>query len=181
MRRSAIVAGMLTLAAALPACAQDGDVADRPDAVDPAAPTTYDLIGRDGNSVGRIELTDGARGVLLQVRAENLEAGAHGLHVHETGVCQPPFRSAGGHYNPDGRAHGFLSPDGPHAGDLTNLVVGEGQSLTLRDVWLPGLSVERLTDDDGTAVVIHSGPDDYLTDPAGAAGERVACAAIVAQ
>lgn len=183
MRRSALIAGVLAGVGAAPACAQE--TAERPAAseAESAAPaaegsTTYDLVGADGTSIGRIELTDAARGVLLQVRAEGLAAGAHGLHVHETGICDPPFDSAGGHHDPEGRSHGFLSEDGPHAGDLPNLVVGEEQSLVVRDVWLRGTSLDVLEAGDGSAVVIHAGTDDYRTDPAGAAGDRVACAAI---
>ena len=182
MRRSALIAGVLAGVGAAPACAQE--TGERPasgtETTESVADgsTTYDLVGTDGTSIGRVEIIDAARGLLLQVRAEGLTAGAHGLHVHETGSCDPPFRSAGGHYDPDGRSHGFLSDDGPHAGDLPNLVVGEGESLVVHDVWVRGLSLGALEEGDGSAIVIHAGPDDYRTDPAGAAGSRVACAAI---
>lgn len=169
--------GTLVIAAALLACAGEG----APDVDQPPERTTaaYDIANAAGETVGRVELLDGAGGLLLKVEVDGLEPGVHGLHVHETGRCEPPFESAGGHYAPAGRAHGLLSEDGPHAGDLPNLVVGDGGDATIAHVWAGGLSVAELTRDDGSALVIHAGPDDYRTDPAGAAGARVACAAIV--
>ncbi|MFW6090095.1 MAG: superoxide dismutase family protein [Gemmatimonadota bacterium] len=139
----------------------------------------YDILGVEGDVIGHVELVDGAGGVLIKAEIEGLVPGEHGFHLHETGRCEPPFTSAGGHYNPDGTVHGLLSEGGPHAGDLPNLVVGEGASIAHGHAFADGLSVAELQEDDGSALVIHAGADDYRTDPAGAAGERVACAAIV--
>jgi Cu-Zn family superoxide dismutase len=98
------------------------------------------------------------------------------------GKCEPPdFASAAGHFNPEGKKHGLLSPQGPHAGDLPNLPVaadGTGQlNYVARGVTL-GSGSGSLFDADGTAVVIHAGPDDHKTDPAGNSGARIACGVI---
>lgn len=181
-------AGALALAVVLSACAREAD--ETPDAIDGRTPETtheeaerktaaYDIANAAGETVGRVDLLDGAGGLLLKVEVDGLEPGEHGLHLHEAGRCEPPFESAGGHYSPAGRSHGLLSDGGPHAGDLPNLVVVGEASNTIAHVWAAGLRVVDLTRDDGSALVIHAGPDDYRTDPAGAAGERVACAAIV--
>lgn len=140
---------------------------------------TYDIVDGDGETVGRVEALDGSGGVLLKVRVEGLEPGLHGLHVHQTGRCEPPaFESAGGHYAPRGRNHGFLSEGGPHAGDLPNLGVEDGGGATTVHVFLDGLTLPELQEDDGSALMFHAGEDDYRTDPSGGSGAQVACAAI---
>lgn len=180
-------AGVLAATVAISACAPDDDPSLEAPDERPAETTNqsaerataaYDISNADGVVVGRLELTDGAGGVLIEAEIDGLEPGEHGFHLHETGRCEPPFESAGGHYAPSGSAHGLLSGGGPHAGDLPNLVVAEGVSTTVTHAWADGVTIDELTAEDGSALVIHAGPDDYRTDPAGAAGDRVACAAI---
>jgi Cu-Zn family superoxide dismutase len=189
-QHEALTAALL-IALTLPACEREGDeTLDATDQMNEGAPRTtdgppattadtYDIVDVEGAVAGRLELLDGAGGLLLKVELDGLEPGEHGIHLHETGRCEPPFESAGGHYNPAGRAHGLLADDGPHAGDLPNLVAGEGATATAAHAWADGLSIGELTRDDGSALVVHAGADDYRTDPAGAAGDRVACAEIV--
>ncbi|MBI3318698.1 MAG: superoxide dismutase family protein, partial [Candidatus Omnitrophica bacterium] len=91
------------------------------------------------------------------------------------------FKSAGGHFNPEGREHGKKNPKGAHAGDLPNLVVGpEGELET--EVLATGVNLGNgprgLLKPQGTSLVIHANPDDETTDPAGSAGARVACGAV---
>lgn len=139
----------------------------------------YDIVSSDDRTIGRAELEDGESGLLLVITVEGLSPGLHGLHLHETGRCEPPdFTSAGGHWAPRGHAHGFLADGGPHAGDLPNLSVPEGAARVEQHVFADGLSIARLRDDDGSALIIHAGADDYRSQPSGAAGARVACAAI---
>lgn len=78
---------------------------------------------RDGDSVGQVTLKQTSNGVLLTAELKNLPEGAHAFHVHEVGECVAPFKSAGGHYNPDDSKHGFLVEGGPHAGDMPNINV----------------------------------------------------------
>ena len=190
MKNHLMLIGALLVSAVAPACAQeveDGENAsvrpsDGADTVDAErASAGYDIVGTEGDVIGRVDLIDGAGGVLLKAEMEGLDPGEHGFHLHETGLCEPPFTSAGGHYNPTDRAHGLLSEGGPHAGDLPNLVVSEDASVAGVHAFADGISVAELQEGDGSALVIHAGPDDYRTDPAGAAGDRVACAAIVAE
>jgi Cu-Zn family superoxide dismutase len=127
--------------------------------------------------VGEATLRDTPHGVLITLSLRDLPPGEHGFHIHETGKCLPPFESAGGHFNPGGKKHGFEDAKGPHAGDLANLVVPESGRVKLEmladDVSLEGK--HALLDGDGAALVIHSGPDDHRTDPAGDSGARIAC------
>ncbi len=139
------------------------------------------LENSSGVSVGSAYFRETPTGVLLRVELTGVTPGTHAMHIHAKGDCQrPTFESASGHLALPGQAHGFLDARGPHAGDLPNIHIGTGGltiEVFLKDVTLrPG---ERtLLDADGAALVIHQGPDDYRTNPAGNAGDRLVCGAI---
>jgi Cu-Zn family superoxide dismutase len=140
------------------------------------------LITGSGAVVGTVTMEQQAGGVAVMVSASGLTPGQHGIHVHAVGRCDPPdFTSAGGHANPTNRQHGLGNPAGPHAGDLPNLTAdGDGKtylSVTTNQFTLtPGRT--SLFDADGAALIIHAQADDQVTDPAGNAGSRVACAVL---
>ncbi len=142
-----------------------------------------DLVGTDGKSRGQVTLTEGPNGVLIQVRAANLAVGEHGFHIHETGSCAPDFSAAGGHYTPGGSGHGFMHPDGPHAGDLPNIhagATGNARADVFTDaVTLAADADNTLFDADGSAIIVHEGRDSYGAE-AGAGG-REACGVIERQ
>lgn len=131
-----------------------------------------------GKAVGTASLRETPHGILIEVALDGVPEGPHALHLHDKGVCQAPFESAGPHWNPKKRKHGFASPQGAHAGDLPNLHVPAGGALE-SEILAPNKKLAELIDGDGTALVIHAKADDHETDPAGAAGDRIACAAIV--
>ena len=187
-----------------------------------------ELMDAEGMSVGEVILRHTPVGTLLHARLRNLPPGAHAFHVHTTGVCEPPFSSSGGHFNPQGKLHGILGPAQQSSDDATplsqravvtardytgdeftltlyfdfdengNLVPGtwraemaEGHVGDMPNIHVPAsgeLEIEILNTDlkldyglfdaDGAAIVIHAGPDDYTSDPAGAAGPRIACGVI---
>jgi Cu-Zn family superoxide dismutase len=146
------------------------------------AATTAIATIRDasGKQVGTANLIDTYSGVLITGEVSGLGLGAHGFHVHAIGKCEAPFTSAGGHFNPAGRQHGYRNAMGPHLGDLPNLETPAAGSLKFEDL-LPGVTLKgtnALLDADGAAIVIHAGRDDYTTDPAGNAGGRIACGVI---
>jgi len=133
------------------------------------------LADAEGNDVGTVELTETHHGTLVVAKLKDLPEGAHAFHVHTTGLCEPPFTSAGGHYNPASAKHGFGAEAGPHAGDMPNLYIPAAGELTI-EVFNANVAVDdSLLDADGAAVVIHAGADDYETDPTGNAGDRIAC------
>jgi Cu-Zn family superoxide dismutase len=141
------------------------------------------LMDTEGRGVGLAYLRQTPRGVLLRLVLNHATPGIHAVHIHETGRCTPPsFESAGQHFNPGAKQHGFLDPDGAHAGDLPNLNVPGTTELTL-EYMIAGVTLEpgprSLLDADGSALVIHAGEDDYMTDPSGSSGERLACGVIV--
>ena len=140
------------------------------------------LLDAEGRTVGEASLRQTSRGVLLTLDLRNATPGIHALHLHDVGMCQPPsFESAGPHVSPARREHGFLNPRGPHEGDLPNITVPSTRALSLEylitDVTLDAGS-RSLLDGNGSAIVIHAGKDDYTSNPAGKAGDRLACGPI---
>ena len=134
-----------------------------------------------GQSLGTITLLETPQGVLLSGDLTHLTPGPHGFHVHGVGKCEPPFTSATGHFNPDGKKHGFHATSGSHAGDLPNLHASlDGKAVV--DMMAQGLSLSggprSVIDQDGSAIVLHAKADDYTADPAGNSGDRIACGVI---
>jgi Cu-Zn family superoxide dismutase len=143
------------------------------------------LLNAQGQKVGEAQLEEAPQGVKITLQVENLPPGTHAFHIHEKGLCEPPnFLTAGGHFNPYHKQHGLKNPAGPHAGDLPNLVVGEDGKETLEAI-ASGITLKQgansLFPPGGTSLVIHAGADDYMTDPAGNAGPRIACGVITKQ
>lgn len=135
-----------------------------------------------GEKIGTATLHEVQGGVKIDMDVSQLPPGIHALHVHAVGKCEgPDFKSAGPHFNPEGKKHGTQNPDGPHAGDLPNFEVGaDGRaktSVVATRVSL-GDGANSLFQSNGTALVIHEKADDDLTDPAGNAGSRIACGAV---
>jgi Cu-Zn family superoxide dismutase len=140
------------------------------------------LADAAGKEVGRVELRQMPNGVLLTLTLKGAPAGERAFHIHEVGKCEPPFDSAGGHFNPEGRKHGMAVPEGAHAGDMPNLHIPANGELVV-EVLNPTITLAKgqrnsVFDADGSAIIIHAGKDDYKTDPTGDAGGRVICGVI---
>ena len=165
-----LAASLAAMALAAPAAAADKAIAVLKDA--------------QGTEVGTATLTTTPSGVLISLDLTALPPGDHAFHIHAVGKCEPPnFKSAGPHFNPDNTKHGLMNPEGPHAGDMPNLHVPQDGKLKV-EVLNPTVTLSAesaLLDDDGSALVIHAGADDYKTDPAGNAGDRIACGVITVE
>lgn len=167
MVKLAAGAALLLATSAMPAFAQSA-----------SAP----LKDAQGKEVGSANLTQTPHGVLINVAVKGLPPGDHAIHVHAVGKCEPPFTSAGGHFNPDSKKHGILAAEGHHAGDMPNLHVPQDGNLTI-EILNASLTLDKgkpnsVFDADGSALVIHAKGDDYKSDPAGDAGGRIACGVI---
>ena len=136
------------------------------------------LMNAGGEAVGTVVLHKTSHGTLLHATLHDLPEGAHAFHVHAIGKCEAPFKSAGGHFNPDGKKHGIRSAEGMHAGDMPNIHVPASGSLEIEILNARLMMDASLFDEDGAAIVIHEGADDYASDPTGAAGPRIACGVI---
>ena len=188
---------MLAAASTVPAISQEAGAAPDvtvagPDqaAERPIGAATF--LDADGATIGSANLRDTPHGVVIRITIKGLEPGEKAVHIHENGECDPAggFESAGGHFNPSGARHGYLAPEGPHAGDLPNQWVTEDGVLeaTVLSPMTALVTGEQENPGEGrfviasstenTAIVVHEGADDYASDPAGHAGGRIACGVI---
>lgn len=141
-----------------------------------------DLVDSQGDKIGTAKLTQTKKGVKIDLQVSKLPPGDHAFHIHTVGKCDPPgFQTAGAHFNPEGKKHGLKNPEGPHDGDMVDVVVkadGNAKATAVDSRVTLGSGKNSLFQEGGTALVIHAKPDDNVTDPAGNAGDRIACGII---
>lgn len=142
------------------------------------------LANAQGQPAGTAVLKQKKNGVQVKVSLVNTPFGDHGVHIHQNATCEAPdFKTAGGHFNPDSKQHGFQNPMGHHAGDTPgNVMVGEDHTgsatWTLTAVTLQPGAANSLLSKGGTSIIVHEKADDMKTDPSGGSGNRIACGVI---
>lgn len=183
----------LVFAALLTACASAGGGGA---AYVPPAPKTAWIVAGDGRPIGQATFREGPNGVMIQLEFSQggLPPGWHGLHLHARGDCSDfaaGFQASGSHVGMGPQVqHGLMNPNGPEAGDLPS-IFAPANTVFAAEVFAPRVTLgprvpgsaarpERLSllDEDGSALLIHAGPDDQTSQPIGGAGARIACAAI---
>lgn len=141
------------------------------------------ILNAQGKAVGTAFFSQDGANVQMSLRVKGLTPGDHAIHIHGAGKCEgPDFKSAGPHFNPSGKKHGLKNPEGHHRGDLPNLTANKRgrvkAKIVVENVSLQPGEENSLLQAGGTSVVIHEGPDDEITDPAGNSGGRIACGVI---
>ena len=129
----------------------------------------------DSEVTGVVVLTRSDGELILGAAIDNIAAGEHAIHIHENGDCSAAdAASAGAHFDTDGHPHG--APDSPpaerHAGDFGNFTANE---FDQGKFWIAKTSDSPLGSFEGRPVIVHAGSDDLVSQPAGAAGARIAC------
>jgi Cu-Zn family superoxide dismutase len=142
------------------------------------------MIGIDGQPAGTVSFAATSHGVLMVFDLKGLTPGAHAIHIHTSGNCDPKtaFTSAGPHFSEDARKmHGYLAEHGMHSGDLPNQFAASDGALhasVMSNAFSLGNGKKSIFDRDGASVVVHAKADDYASQPAGNSGDRVACGVI---
>ncbi|MEM6850648.1 MAG: superoxide dismutase family protein [Pseudomonadota bacterium] len=180
----------LTIAAALSgalvACGADQGADASAEAADGPGGLLYAearLINRAREAFGRAILVDGPNGLVITIELEGAPAGWHGVHLHDVGSCESAdFSSAGGHFNPEAKAHGLLNVDGPKPANLAN-IYAHADGAVRAQLFAPGvrlLGAGGLLDGDGASIIVHENQDDHITQPIGGSGARIGCGVIAA-
>ena len=145
---------------------------------------SFPIKTSSGQDAGKVTFTAAKKGVKVKIELKNLPFGPHGVHIHQNAACDAPdFKTAGGHFNPDGKKHGFMNPTGHHNGDMPKSIsVGEDHTgeatFVLDSISLDPMAPNSIFANAGTSLVVHEKADDEKTDPSGASGNRIACAVI---
>jgi len=147
---------------------------------DPTATATIVAKNSSGLS-GTVTFTDKDGTIEMIAEIEGATEGNHAIHIHAIGDCSADDgTSAGGHWNPTNEDHGTWGSPPFHRGDIGNISAdsnGKGSITRETDLWCLGCDDEN-KNVLGKAIIIHEGPDDFSSQPSGAAGPRIGCGEI---
>lgn len=179
---------LLPVAALMAACGTaeapgDAALSSPPHPPAPAAAVAdVALLSASGSSVnGALQLIAAGGGVMLEGEVRGLEPGStHGFHFHENGDCSAAdASSAGDHLNPGNSAHGGPNSEQKHLGDIPNIMADDRGIAHVRTLVSDASIRDGGTHDlVGRALVVHEKHDDYVSQPAGDSGDRIACGVV---
>ena len=180
---AALVLALAGCASTAPTSKPEAKAAKKPiPAISTAKRAQANLASASGSLVsGKLILVPMGDGVHLTGEVGGFSPGSsHGFHIHEKGDCSAADgSSAGGHFNPSAQPHGRAMQGAHHAGDIDNIVAdANGVARVNAHVMGVTLGGGAANDIAGRAIVVHAAPDDYISQPSGNAGARVACAVI---
>lgn len=152
----------------LSACMQTGNTTQK-----------VDMYNTAGDLVGTATFNEAAEGVKIKVKVEGLSPGFHGIHIHEFPKCEgPDFKTAGNHFNPEGKEHGLMHPKGAHIGDLPNIEVDSTGTVEI-ELMAQGATLlegkKSILQNEGTSLIIDQEQDDGVSQPSGNSGVREIC------
>ena len=148
-----------------------------------AKSATAIIVSKSNSQItGKVEFREQNGKVQMTAVISNATQGDHAIHIHAVGDCNSEDgTSAGGHWNPTNEPHGKWNSASFHRGDIGNIQVnekGKGSISRETDLWCIGCEDEQ-KNILGKAIIIHQGPDDFSSQPAGAAGARIGCGEII--
>ena len=171
---------LLASAIALTACQTTPNKQDLPAEIQPALKAQIQTVDVSKAHLGKMYLRPVQGGVQVFGKLTGLNPGStYAIHIHENGTCASKGKDAGGHFNPLNKQHGHPSTPESHAGDLPNLTADANGVASINFV-REDISVDPRVANTvyNRAFIIHAGADDYVSQPAGNAGDRMACGVI---
>jgi len=134
------------------------------------------------NVTGTAVFTEKNGEVTFTAKLTGLKPGVHAIHIHEKSDCSAAdATSTGGHWNPTFKKHGKWGDAEYHKGDIGNFTAdaqGNGTITMTTNEWCIGCG-DANKDILGKGLIVHDKPDDFVTQPTGNAGARVACTALI--
>ena len=138
------------------------------------------VSAKDQKVSGYVKFTQAKEGVEAFAEIKGLKPGKHGLHIHEHGDCSAPdFSTAGAHYNPTDKKHGGPDSEERLVGDLGNIIAQQDGTAFYERIDST-ISLNGPNSIVGRSIVIHSAPDDLISQPAGNSGNKIGCGVIEA-
>ncbi len=180
MKKLLATSAVLASAIALTACQTTPNKQDLPAEIQPALKAQIQTVDVSKAHLGKVYLRPVQGGVQVFGKLTGLNPGStYAIHIHENGTCASKGKDAGGHFNPLDKQHGHPSTPESHAGDLPNLTADANGVASINFV-REDISVDPRVANTvyNRAFIIHAGADDYVSQPAGNAGDRMACGVI---
>ena len=122
---------------------------------------------------------DGKVKMTLDITVDKMANKSVAVHIHEKSDRGEHGGHAGGHWNPTNEQHGKWGSSSYHSGDFGNInldATGKGTLEVTSDRW--SIGGDEKTNVIDKSIIVHSGVDDYTSQPSGNSGSRIGCGVI---